>query len=150
MTFLGFPIIRWGYLQHQWSLTTILASLTVFSGTVTQYSGCSHSGGWLWTLVMKTVSSTELLRLPPSNATICRTILEVCTEEWQEAAFNAHLLFCKEKCLKTWLRGRRREDMRKRGPCWLTMFPASISEPDTSLQIHVTGDILACEMGSLT
>lgn len=59
-------------------LTTILASRTVFSGTVTQYSGCSQCGGWLWTLVMMTVSSTELLRLPPSDATICWLILDVC------------------------------------------------------------------------
>lgn len=64
--------------HHQQSLTRMGVSLAVFSGTVTQYSGCSQCGGWLWMLVMKTVSSTELLRPPPSDAMICRTILDVC------------------------------------------------------------------------
>lgn len=58
-------------------LTTILVSRTVFSGIVTQYSSCSHCGGWLCMLVMMTVKSTELLRFPPSVATICWLIREV-------------------------------------------------------------------------
>lgn len=64
-------------------LTTILVSRAVFSGIVTQYSACSHCGGWLCTLVMMTVRSTELLRLPPSVAMICWLIRDVCQDERQ-------------------------------------------------------------------
>lgn len=64
-------------------LTTILVSRGVFSGIVTQYSACSHCGGWLCTLVMMTVRSTELLRLPPSVAMICWLIRDVCQDKRQ-------------------------------------------------------------------
>lgn len=136
-----FPIIRWSYGTNahsplSWRLWRCFPEQSPSTRAVPIVAaGCEH---WWWRRLAPQSCYGCLHPTLRSAAQSSRSV-----QEWQESAFNTHLLFCKEKCLKTELRGWRHEE---EGPMlaqqhrsdnllrlktiFLLLKPASVSEPE--------------------